>query len=116
MFTNEDELSLARNSGDLDQVYRRLVELGGHQLRGGVSIGGQRYSVSDPTDKRDVIHEAACILVVQIKKNTNKRIDFWHVHMRYAMRDALKHRHIEANPTTLSLDAMQETGEFAHEF
>lgn len=116
MFTNEQELNDARSSGDLDQVYRRLVELGWHQLRGSVSIGGQRYYVAEPTDKRDVIHEAACVLVIQIKTNPQKRIDFWHVHMRYAMRDALKHRHIEANPTTLSLDAIRETGEYAHEF
>jgi len=116
MFTNETELNAARSKGDLDQVYRRLVELGWHQLRVSVSIGGQSYALVDPTDKRDVIHEAACSLVVQLKKNPTKRVDFWHVNMRYALRDALKRRHIEANPDTLSLDKLQETGEYAHEF
>jgi len=116
MFTNEQELNDARSSGDLDQVYRRLVELGRYQLRGSVSIGGQRYSVADPTDKRDVIHEAACSLVVQIKKNPGKRIDVWSVNMRYALKNALHRRHYDANPDTLSLDKLQETGEYAHEF
>ena len=116
MFTNEPELNESRRIGDLDQVYRRLVELGWHQLRVSVSIGGQSYSLLDPADKRDVVHEAACSLVVQIKKNPAKRIDFWHVNMRYALMGALKRRHLEANPDTIPLDNLQETGGHAHEF
>lgn len=90
---NEQELNEARANWDLDRVYRCLVAVGVHQLRSGVlSLGSTSYRVSDPTDKRDVIHEAACSLVIQLKLNPSKSIQVWHVNMRYALKDAIRAR------------------------
>lgn len=115
MFINEDELSAARNSGDLDQVYRRLVELGNHQLRGGyVRVPGCRWEVL-VQDRRDVIHEAACSIVIQIKMNSAKRIDHWHTNMRFALSSAIRRRRNYGKPLEMSLDEIRE-GALAHEF
>jgi hypothetical protein len=94
MFNNENELNTARAAENMDALYRGLVELGGYQLRSGnVRIGGFGYRVTDPIDKRDIIHEAACSLVIQIKAKPTKEIQLWSINMRYALKDSLKSRH-----------------------
>jgi len=90
---HEQELSEARANWDLDRMYRCLIAIGMHQLRCDILyVGSAKYRVSNPDDKQDVIHEAACSLIIQLKLNPSKVIKVWHVNMRYAIKDVLRAR------------------------